>query len=73
MKEKKEKMCEGCMACDPYSYFIEVDASFLRMVKETLKDFQHIVPDHVAPGWMEQCEEYIMQIEKKYNQKINLF
>lgn len=65
------EMCEGCMFCNPYDYTIEVDAFFLRVVRDALKSLAEKAPDHSAPGWLDQCEQYIRAIEMKYGQKID--
>ncbi len=70
---KEEKMCEGCIVCDPTSYTIEVDAWFLRITREALEKIRDRIPEAFAKGHLEICNDKIAEIEKKYNQKISPF
>lgn len=73
MAQKDElPMCEGCMFCDPHSYTIEVDAFFLKVMRDALIALEDEAPDRSAPGWLKLCEMYIKEIEKKYKQKFDL-
>lgn len=62
-KERKE--CEGCIECDPYSYFVEVDALFLHHVKNAYDSLQKKLPQCIAIGWIKELDEYIKKLKLK--------
>lgn len=65
-------MCDGCMVCDGSEYTIEVDADFLRMVHNALKNLSEQAPYYSAPGWIKTVEERMIAIEQKYKQPIRM-
>jgi hypothetical protein len=68
MKEEY-KMCEGCPACEPQDYRIEVGLDLLMLCRQAMINLENHAPGYSAPGWRLMVDKSITELLGKYNLK----
>jgi hypothetical protein len=67
--KKEYKICEGCPACSPEDYCIEVTLEFLMMCRKVSIDLSENAPDYSCPSWVCDIDDTIRRLLLKYDLK----